>query len=365
MRYTPVAVVPLFTAMLLACNGSGGDASADGRVEGQESTPSIQAGADQQALERSTIELRALVQNAEQDAVVAYAWFPASEDTVYFGPAGRSDESTLRLPLPQVTQDTPVNFVVQAELASGAVLQDQVQITIQNTFNNALPTVVLQTQAVQQDLRLRVNACTSTDSDGNIASYQWRNETLNLQYEETSCNLNVQLPNSPVAQTYILRAMAIDNQQGLGFKLFEVSTPARANNALPVIQNATALPEPVRPGETLMLQANASDADGDTLFYQWTQIAGAAVAIQNADKAQASVVVPAELADQTLQFRVQVRDTPASNPQAPAREVGAAVRRTGQSSPSLLDCLQNPTREGCLLSGLLTAPPLAVQQPAG
>ncbi|WP_370264129.1 hypothetical protein [Limnobacter sp.] len=363
MRYTPVAVVPLFTAMLLACNGSGGDASADGRVEGQESTPSIQAGGDQQAPERSTIELRALVQNAEQDAVVAYAWFPASEDTVYFGPSGRSDESILRLPLPQVAQDTPVNFVVQAELASGAVLQDQVQITIQNTFNNALPTVVLQTQAVQQDLQLRASACSSTDSDGSIATYQWRNETLNLQYEETGCNLNVQLPNSPVAQTYILRAMAIDNQQGLGFKLFEVSTPARANNTLPIIRSTTALPEPVRPSETLTLQVDASDADGDALFYQWTQTGGAAVVIQNSDQAKAQVVVPADFADQTLQFSVQVRDTQASNAQAPMQQVSAAVRRAAHGTPSLLDCLQNPAREGCLLYGLQTAPPLGAQQP--
>ncbi|HEX4878771.1 MAG TPA: hypothetical protein VFV39_02915 [Limnobacter sp.] len=365
MRYYPVAVVLLFTAMLAACNGNGGGAGTAGRVEGQEDLPSIQAGGDQQAPERSAIELRALVQNAGQDAVVAYAWFPASENTVYFGPAGRSEESILKLTLPQVNQDTAVEFVVQAQLASGAVLQDQVQVTIQNTFNNALPVVAVQTQVVQQDLRLRASACTSTDSDGNIASYQWRNETLNLQYEETSCNLNVQLPNSPEAQNYTVRAIAIDNQQGLGFKLFEVRTPARASNTLPVIQNATALPEPVRPGETLTLQANASDADGDTLFYQWTQIAGAAVAIQNADKAQAQVVVPAELADQSLQFRVQVSDSRANNPQAPTREVTATVRRAGQNTPGLLDCLQDPTRAGCLLSGLLTAPPLAVQQPGG
>jgi len=261
MRYSSFPFTIALSVLLAACNNGGGEASnGSGRVEGQENPPTLSAGSDQQAAERSNIELRATVQNTDQNSVAAYAWFPANEETVFFGDAGRSDESVLNLQLPQVNNDTPVAFIVQVQLSNGAVLEDRVQVTIQNTFDNALPVVSTNVLPIQSDNRLMASACDSTDSDGTIQTYQWRNETLNIQYEETGCDLNVQLPNSPESQTYTLRAIAIDNEEALGFKLFNVTTPQRPANTAPLIQNASALPEPVRPGETLNLQVNASDA---------------------------------------------------------------------------------------------------------
>ncbi|WP_394673109.1 Ig-like domain-containing protein [Limnobacter sp.] len=364
MRYSCFAHIVLFSALLAACNGNGGEAIGDaGRIEGQENLPSLRAGSDQQAAERSTIELRAAVQNTDQNSVVAYAWFPASEETVFFGDAGRSDESVLNLQLPQVTNDTSVEFVVQAQLSNGTVLEDRVQITIRNTFDNAMPVVNTTVAPIGLDNRLAASACESTDSDGTIQTYQWRNETLNIQYEETSCNLNEQLPNSPESQTYTLRAIAIDNEDGLGFKLFNVATPNRPANTAPVIQNASALPEPVRPGETLTLQANASDADGDTLFYRWTQTAGTMLTVSNADKAMAQVQIPPDLANQTLTFRIEVSDRANFQASVSQRNVDASVRSNTSSNAGLLECLQDPTRLGCPLAGLLSAPPVGVQQP--
>ena len=298
MSYTTRILLPsLLVSLLTACGGNDNNTSPT-RIEGQENLPSLNAGGDQQAAERSNIELRATVQNQDQNSVVGYAWFPASEETVFFGDAGRSDESVFNLQLPQVAANTPVEFVVQAQLSNGTVLEDRVQITIQNTFDNALPVVNTTVMPIQADNRLMASACESTDSDGTIQTYQWRNETLNFQYEETGCNLNVQLPNSPESQTYTLRAIAIDNEEGLGFKLFNVTTPSRPANTAPVIQDASALPEPVRPGENLNLQVNANDADGDSLFYRWTQTAGATLTINNADKAMAQVQIPLDLANQ-------------------------------------------------------------------
>lgn len=364
MRYSSFAYTILFTALLTACNGNGGEASGGGgRVEGQENSPALSAGQDQQAAERSTIELRAAVQNTDQNAVVAYAWFPASEETVFFGDTGRSDESVLNLELPQVVADTPVEFVVQALLSNNTVLEDRIQVTIQNTFDNALPVVNTTVAPIGPDNRLAASACESTDSDGTIQTYRWLNETLNIEYDETSCNLNVQLPSSPESQTYTLRAVAIDNQDGLGFKLFDVTTPNRPANTAPVIQDASALPEPVRPGETLSLQVNASDADGDALFYRWTQTAGAMLTVSNADKARAQVQIPPDLANQTLTFRVEVSDRANFQTSVSQRSVDASVRSNTSSNAGLLECLQDPTRAGCPLAGLLSAPPIGAQQP--
>jgi hypothetical protein len=353
MLYTTRILFPVFVVSMLAACGGNDSATPPTRVEGQENPPTLSAGSDQQAAERRTIELRATVQNTDQNSVVAYAWFPASEETVFFGEAGRSDESVLNLQLPQVNNDTPVEFIVQAQLSNGNVLEDRVQITIQNTFDNALPVVTTTASPIGLDNRLTASACESSDSDGTIQSYQWRNETLNIQYEETSCNLNVQLPNSPESQTYTLRAIAIDNEAGLGFELFEITTPQRPANTAPVIQNANALPEPVRPGETLNLQVNATDADGDALFYRWTQTAGSALQISNADKRMAQVQIPADLANQTLSFRIEVSDRANFQTSVDQRSVDASVRSNTSSNAGLLECLQDPTRVGCPLAGLL------------
>ena len=194
MSYRTRILFPALVVSILAACGGDDSTTPPTRIEGQENSPILSAGSDLQAAERSTIELRATVQNTDQNSVVAYAWFPASEETVFFGEAGRSDESVLNLQLPQVNNDTPVEFIVQAQLSNGNVLEDRVQITIQNTFDNALPVVTTTASPIGLDNRLTASACESSDSDGTIQSYQWRNETLNIQYVETSCNLSAQLP---------------------------------------------------------------------------------------------------------------------------------------------------------------------------
>lgn len=364
MLYYPRSIFPSLLIVLLAACGGNNDAPAPTRIDGQENQPTINAGEDQQAAERSIVVLTAQVQTPTDQSVVAYSWFPADEDTVFFGEVGRSDESVLNLTLPQVDQNTEVEFVVQAQLSNGTVLEDRVEIEIQNTFNNALPVVNTSFAPIQADNRLVANACESTDADGSIESFQWRNETLSLEYAETTCNLSVQLPNSPDSQTYTIRAIAIDNQEGLGFKLFNVTTPNRDANTAPVIQNASALPEPVRPGETLSLQVQASDANGDTLFYRWTQTSGPTLPINNADQATAQVAIPAEFQDQTLSFSIEVSDRSTFATSVAQETVNATVRANTAGTASLFSCLQNPTGLGCPLAGVLSAPPLGVQPPA-
>lgn len=165
MLYTTRILFPVFVVSMLAACGGNDSATPPTRVEGQENPPTLSAGSDQQAAERSTIELRATVQNTDQNSVVAYAWLPASEETVFFGEAGRSDESVLNLQLPQVNNDTPVEFIVQAQLSNGNVLEDRVQITIQNTFDNALPVVTTTASPIGLDNRLPMDSRIGTQAD--------------------------------------------------------------------------------------------------------------------------------------------------------------------------------------------------------
>ncbi|HYO66609.1 MAG TPA: myxosortase-dependent M36 family metallopeptidase [Archangium sp.] len=56
------------------------------------------------------------------------------------------------------------------------------------------------------------------------------------------------------------------------------------------------------------LSGSASDADGDTLSYLWTQLSGTPVALRNYDKASATFATPEVLFDEVLTFRLTVSD---------------------------------------------------------
>lgn len=87
------------------------------------------------------------------------------------------------------------------------------------------------------------------------------------------------------------------------------------------------------------------------------------LAINNADKAMAQVQIPADLANQTLSFRIEVSDRANFQTSVDQRSVDASVRSNTSSNAGLLECLQDPTRVGCPLAGLLSAPPVGTQQP--
>ncbi|MBT8098697.1 MAG: hypothetical protein KJO82_03050, partial [Gammaproteobacteria bacterium] len=62
-------------------------------------------------------------------------------------------------------------------------------------------------------------------------------------------------------------------------------------------------------GSTVTLNGDSSnDPDGDTLTYQWTQLLGQSVAINNATSARATFVAPNVSSDTVLQFQLQVFD---------------------------------------------------------
>lgn len=72
---------------------------------------------------------------------------------------------------------------------------------------------------------------------------------------------------------------------------------------------ATADPGSVYGGEEVTLDASgATDPDGQTLSFQWTQTSGPEVSLSNASSAQATFTAPEVDAETTMEFEVEVSD---------------------------------------------------------
>lgn len=103
-------------------------------------------------------------------------------------------------------------------------------------------------------------------------------------------------------------------------------------NRLPVIAPLV-YPVEINAGATILVEANATDADGDSLSYQWQQSSGAAVTLQNANTNKLSFVAPMQ--SSTLGFQLTVTDSRGGVSTANATlQVKAAVTTTPAVPPT-------------------------------
>lgn len=93
----------------------------------------------------------------------------------------------------------------------------------------------------------------------------------------------------------------------LEFLTLELETTAPAAPNTPPVANAGS-DSSITEGNTAQLNGSATDADGDTLTYAWSQVSGPSVTILNPSSAQASFVAPQVSAPTPLTFRLTVTD---------------------------------------------------------
>lgn len=123
-------------------------------------------------------------------------------------------------------------------------------------------------------------------------------------------------------------------------------SPAQSDNSKPLIRSASNHPNPARPNEQVGLIANAFDAEGDPIRYQWIQVSGTPVQIIAATSAQAQFKAPAK--KETLRFRVSVSDSATAQATDNSMEVLVEVQDAPQyQALTPQECLATPSREGC------------------
>jgi serine protease AprX len=109
-----------------------------------------------------------------------------------------------------------------------------------------------------------------------------------------------------LAGTYTATLTVLDSNGMVSNNLAQVVIDVVLAN-LPPVANAGADFQ-VGEGTGVLLAGTASDANGDTLTYQWTQVSGPTVALGSADTASASFTAPSVTSDSDLVFRLTVSD---------------------------------------------------------
>lgn len=155
---------------------------------------------------------------------------------------------------------------------------------------------------------------TASDAEGGTLTYAWT--------QVSPANPTAMIDNPDMATTSFT-APAVGADTTIKFRLTvtdpqgasgagDINVVVRQVNAPPVASAGTDFA--VDEGAGAMLSgAGSSDADGDTLTYQWTQTAGPTVALTGANSATASFTAPDVGADTPLTFSLRVNDPAGAN----------------------------------------------------
>ncbi|WP_375770011.1 myxosortase-dependent M36 family metallopeptidase [Archangium gephyra] len=261
------------------------------------SLPVASAGPDVTADERTAVSISGSAVDFDNDALT-YAWTRVSGPAVTLSGA---NTATVSFTAPEVTSDTDV--VLRLTVNDGkAAVTDTVSVRVKNV--NRAPTVNAGLDGSANERGSHSLSGSASDADGDTLSYLW-----------------TQVSGTPVALRNYDKASAsfatpeVAFDETLSFKLTVSDGKVTASDTVDVVvHNVNRAPMvmassvTVDERSTATLEATASDMDGDTLTYSWTQVSGTPVVLSGADTATASFPTGEVSADSMLTFKVEVSD---------------------------------------------------------
>ncbi|HEX5752697.1 MAG TPA: myxosortase-dependent M36 family metallopeptidase [Archangium sp.] len=259
--------------------------------------PVANAGTDLTANERSRVTLSGSASDVDGDSV-SYSWAQVS------GPAVTltgEDTATPSFTAPEVTGDSDV--VLRLTVSDGTLTaSDTVTVRVLNV--NRAPTVNAGLDGSASERGGYTLSGSASDADGDTLSFLWTQVSGTpvalSNYDKASATFAT--PEVAFDEVLTFRLTVSDGQSSVSDT---VDVAIHDVNRAPVV---TASSVTVDERSTATLEATASDADGDTLSYSWTQLTGTAVTLSGANTARATFSTGEVSADSVLTFRVTVSD---------------------------------------------------------
>jgi len=161
-------------------------------------------------------------------------------------------------------------------------------------------------QSVVEGAEIRLSAVGSTDADGSIVGFSWRQvdgPTVTLNNPATStASFTAPLTETPLTLTF---EVTVEDNNGAT----DVATTAVAvNPGTPPSADAGADQEVIETSEVSLDASGSSDPDGTIVGYQWSQTSGPAVALSSAIEASPTFTAPTTDDVVELTFEVTVTD---------------------------------------------------------
>lgn len=228
--------------------------------------------------------------------ISGYLWTKVS------GPTATLSGTTLAtLSLTNLLAGTYV-FRLTATDNLGATASDDITLIVSNV--NQPPSVV----ASNDEILTLPNSSTTliavaSDPDGTIASYLWTTQSGPSGPTLGGTNTNVLSVSGLVAGTYVFRVSVTDNNGANSFD--QVNVIVQTSSNINPVASAGSDVNIFLPTNLVTLTGSGTDADGTITSFAWTQIAGVAAILSNANTNTLSV---SALAAGTYTFRLTVTD---------------------------------------------------------
>jgi len=163
-------------------------------------------------------------------------------------------------------------------------------------------------QTVSENTTVNLNGTGSSDSDGSITSYSWT-QTAGPSVSLSGANTQTPSFTAPGVSTNTILTFQLtvtDNNSATDSDSVNITV----NNVIvPPTANAGS-DQTVQEGTTVNLDGSASnDSDGSITTYSWSQTAGPAVSLSNANTATPSFTAPNVSGNTILTFQLTVTDT--------------------------------------------------------
>lgn len=193
-------------------------------------------------------------------------------------------------------------FRLTATDNQGSSASDDINLTV--TATNQTPSVVASNDEI---ITLPTTSTTliavASDPDGSITNYLWTNLSGPSSPSLTGATTSVLGVGSLVAGTYVFRITVTDNDGATAFD--QVNVIVQTSTNINPIANAGSDLTIFLPTNSVTLNGSGTDADGTIVSYTWTQVAGVAAILTNANTKTLSV---SGLAAGTYTFRLTVID---------------------------------------------------------
>ncbi len=265
--------------------------------------PVAQAGTDRRAGSRSSVVLRGSATDADGDAL-SYAWVQTGGPDVTLEHA---DTASPVFTAPSVTADTALTFVLTVK-ANGLESTDTVVITV---AAEGTPTADAgEDQAAGGGTLVVLRGAASAEG---VVAYTWSQvsgPSVTLTGAGTAAaSFTAPHVKADTALVFQLTVKA-HGQQATDTVLVTVSK----SNRRPVAQGPNALTENER--TPLTLDAEATDADADSLTFLWEQVGGPRVTLEGATTPRLSFTTPEVSVDTLVAFRLLVTDSDGAKSEA-------------------------------------------------